>query len=124
MSSIKLTSEEKLECRLKDVNFSSIPALKLGKLAIDEKYKSQFKGYGSYLVQIARGIATELNQNGIACRFIAVDADLQYYENTSDFYIKNDFVPNEAIKHKPTHNTLSMRLDLFAEICEVVTQAS
>lgn len=114
MASIRLTNTEKENYEMENIEFNSIPVLKIGKLAIDMNYRKKSKGYGSYLIQLIRGIAVETNDNGIACRFIVVDADLQYNKSTMNFYEKNDFLINESFKRQ--HDTISMRLDIFSEI--------
>lgn len=47
-------------------------------------------------------------------RFITVDADIEYYPNTPEFYKKNGFVMNESRKRRPSDKTISMRRDIFA----------
>ncbi len=111
MGSIKLSNSEKDMHKISSIHFNAIPSLKIGKLAIDKKYKEQCKGYGSYLILIARGIASESSDNGISCRFICVDADIEHNPKTWEFYGKNDFLPNEALKSN--NKTISMRLDIF-----------
>jgi hypothetical protein len=113
MSSVKLTDNEKCSCHLESVPYKSVPALLLGKLAVDKNYRSKRKGYGSYLVAITRGFAAEINNNGIACRFVVVDADIQYNPNTPQFYRKNLFVPNESCGKQSHKTTFSMRLDIY-----------
>ncbi len=112
MASIKLTDSEKNDCNMDNVPFNSIPVLKIGKLAIDEGYSSKQKGYGSYLIQLVRGMAYEINEiSKVACRFIVVDADIEHDKNTPCFYEKNGFVLNESVKGN--RRTVSMRLDIF-----------
>jgi len=43
------------------------------------------KGYGSFMLEMARAFAFGMNELGIACRFITVDADIDYEPNTPDF---------------------------------------
>ncbi len=47
------------------------------------------KGNGSILLEMTRSYAIEINGFGVACRFITVDAAVEYNENTVDFYYKN-----------------------------------
>ena len=56
-------------------------------------------------------IGTDLES--VACRFVTVDADIEYYENTPEFYIKNGFVENQSKKRRITDKTISMRRDIF-----------
>ena len=52
--------------------------------------------------------------NGVACRFVTVDADIEYYPDTPDFYYKNGFVVNQSRKRKTTDKTVSMRRYIFS----------
>lgn len=114
MASIKLTSTEKLDCKLEEVPFQSLPSLKVGKLATSVDFKH--KGYGSYLIQLIRGIATEISDSDVANRFIVVDADIQYNDKTFVFYLKNSFIINESTRK--SGKTISMRLDFLNDELE------
>lgn len=102
---------------METVDFMSLPAVKLGKLAINKKLskEAQRKGYGSFILDIVNTYAYEMLNNGVACRFITVDADIEYYPDTPEFYIKNGFVVNQSRKRKATDKTVSMRRDIFSE---------
>jgi len=52
--------------------------------------------------------------NGIACRFLTIDADIEHNPNVTEFYIKNGFVPNERLNNK-NRVTVSMRKDIFVD---------
>lgn len=82
--SIKLTSEEKELHDISKVPYASIPALKVGKLAVNKEVSDEVrrKGYGSFMLDMARAFAFDMNEMGIACRFITVDADIEYEPNT------------------------------------------
>lgn len=112
--SIKLAPEEKTKDNLDEVVFRSIPAIKLGKLAINQKLSSDAtrKGYASFAIEQACRIANDINNNYAACRFLTVDADIQYCKTTTEFYEKNNFVYNQANKNKNA-TTVSMRRDIF-----------
>lgn len=112
---IKLTESEKEESSLDSVSFMSLPAIKVGKLAINKKLsqQAQMKGYGSFALEMAMSKAYEVLKSGIACRFITVDADIEYYPNTPVFYEKNGFVRNQSRKVKSSDKTISMRKDIF-----------
>ena len=112
--SIKLAPEEKSEDNLDEVVFRSIPAIKLGKLAINQKLSSDSKrkGYGSFAIEQACFIANDINNNYAACRFLTVDADIQYCKTTTKFYENNNFVYNQANKNKNA-TTVSMRRDIL-----------
>ena len=113
---IKLTTSEKEQSKLENVAFMSLPAIKVGKLAINKNLseQAQRKGYGSFAIEMAISKAYEVLKTGVACRFVTVDADIEYYPDTPEFYKKNGFVKNETIKRSTTSNlTISMRKDIF-----------
>ena len=113
---VRLTIDEKLGTDLETVDFMSLPALKLGKLAINKGLSEQAhrKGYGSFVLDIVNTYAYEMLDNGVACRFVTVDADIEYYPDTPNFYYKNGFVVNQSRKRKATDKTVSMRRDIFS----------
>lgn len=113
--SIKLSQEEKFEGKLDGVPYKSIPAIKIGKLAINKKLSPCIsrKGYGSFLIGIAEAIAANVNRNGVACRFLTVDADVEYNVETTVFYEKNGFCINQSNKSRGNSKTVSMRKDIL-----------
>lgn len=115
--SIKLTPGEKELHDIAKVPYASIPALKVGKLAVNKETSDEIKrkGYGSFLLEMARAYAFKMNEMGVACRFITVDADIEYNPNTPEFYLKNGFVENLSNKRKNAKHTISMRKDIFAD---------
>lgn len=115
--SIKLTNEEKDLHNISKVPYASIPALKVGKLAVNKKLPDELKrkGYGSFMLEMARAFAFGMNELGIACRFITVDADIEYEPNTPQFYKKNGFIENLSNKRRNAKYTISMRKDIFDE---------
>lgn len=107
--SFKISDEEKHSCNL-DISFSNVPALKIGKLAINKKYEHQY--YGSFMIYLAIGITNKINENGVACRFLTVDADITTNKTIPDFYLENGFIFNEKMNKGRTEN-VSMRYDLY-----------
>ena len=115
--SIKLTGEEKELHDISKVPYASIPALKVGKLAVNKELGSESKrrGYGSFMLEMARAYAFEMNEMGVACRFITVDADIEYNPDTPKFYEKNGFIENLSNKRRNAKYTISMRKDIFVD---------
>lgn len=115
--SIKLTSDEKEIHDIAKVPYASVPALKVGKLAVNKEISEEAKrkGYGSFMLEMARAFAFGMNESGVACRFITVDADIEYNPDTPDFYVKNGYVENLSNKRRNAKHTISMRKDIFAE---------
>lgn len=91
--------------------FATLPALKIGKLAVSQNYLGY--GIGTYMIQLAIGMADYILKSA-GCRFITVDADVRYNSNTPEFYLKNGFVFNEHSIYSKRKDNRSMRYDLFA----------
>jgi len=116
--SIKLSPFEKDSHKIGFVNFEAIASVKIGKLAVDLKYKQRFKGIGSLMIEMALAITEDLREAGVACRFIVLDADIKNNPTVVDFYKKQGFEFNE--KYKKGRNP-SMRLDILDDI-EVIEE--
>jgi ribosomal protein S18 acetylase RimI-like enzyme len=115
--SFKLSKEEKEKARLKRIKIELVPALKIGKLAVDCSYER--KKFGFYLLWLALGIATDLNNNNIACRFLVLDADVSEDQRTIEFYKKAGFKENEQVNRDKMNlygsnlKNISMRYDIL-----------
>jgi hypothetical protein len=110
---VQLSKGEKELEELGLIAFSSFPALKIGKLAVDIEAKSTYRGIGTLMLKLARGFAYNMNNDGIACRFLTIDADVENSPNVTEFYEKNGFTLNERLSNKK-RLTVSMRKDIFA----------
>ena len=66
---------------MKNIKYSSYPAIKIGRLAVDKRY--QKKGVGRYLFNLAVAIATNINSQ-VGIRFIVLDSK----EMSKEWYIK------------------------------------
>ncbi len=64
--------------------FTSYPAVKIGRLAVDNEYKGQ--NIGKEILNFTKGLFVNNNRTG--CKFITVDA----YKASLKFYEKNDFI--------------------------------
>lgn len=64
----------------------TIPAIKIGRLAVCIQTKTQVKGIGRTLVNIVKELAIA-NNDRCACQLITVDA----YRGSTDFYMKQGF---------------------------------
>ena len=113
--SIKLTKDEKEMHDLSKIPYAAVPAIKVGKLAVNQDVSNivKRKGYGSFLLDTARGQAFDMNDMGVACRFLTVDADIEYNQDTPQFYEKNGFVENLSNKSRNPKHTISMRKDIM-----------
>jgi GNAT superfamily N-acetyltransferase len=104
---IRLSADEKDHGEI-HARLSHFPALKIARLAVHAE--SQGRGYGSLAVEYCVGLARHLNDehrhDGIACRFVTVDA----YPDAVDWYRRFGFVENQARRSKK-RQTVSLRLD-------------
>ena len=71
--SVRIRESEELEKRFidKGIGYSYLPAMKIGRMAVDEKF--QGRGIGKSMIQFAIGIVEKMNEL-IGCRFLTVDA--------------------------------------------------
>lgn len=110
--SIRLSDNERGRTFPETILFKSFPAIKIGKLAVSKAYCEIFRGIGSLMIELARGIAEEINES-VACKFITVDADVENDPELTEFYTKNSFTFNEAYNRGSNSRTISMRLNIF-----------
>lgn len=115
MASITISEDEKEDADIGDILFNSIPSMKIGKLAVSLDYRKKYSGIGSLMIQIARGIANDAITDGVATRFIVIDADVGNDPELVTFYSKNGFKRNERYSAKKNKRTLSMRLDILLD---------
>jgi ribosomal protein S18 acetylase RimI-like enzyme len=108
---IKLSLSEK-ELHGLNYPFKTLPAMKIGKLAVSEFAQKKYKGIGSYMIDNALALARACNRQLFACRFITVDADIEHDEGLLAFYRKNGFTENEELNNK-NRKTVSMRKDIY-----------
>ncbi|GHV76776.1 N-acetyltransferase [Spirochaetia bacterium] len=108
---VKLSTAEK-ELHKLDYPFKTIPAMKIGKLAVAEAFRQKYRGVGTYLIYHAGRFARNSINPYCAARFLTVDADVEHDEGVLAFYQKTGFAPNAELtgKHR---KTISMRLDLY-----------
>jgi hypothetical protein len=109
---VRLSVAEK-ELHKLDYPFKTIPAMKIGKLAVGELFRQKYRGMGTYLVYQAALIATDTINPYCAARFITVDADIEHDKGVYAFYEKLGFVANAELFNK-NRKTVSMRLDLYS----------
>jgi hypothetical protein len=108
---VKLSAAERELHRL-NYPFKTIPAVKIGKLAVDETFRQKYRGMGSYMIYLAGQITVKTINDFIAARFLTADADIEHDTGVLAFYEKLGFAPNEEI-NKGKRKTISMRRDLY-----------
>ena len=112
MDAIKISFTEKELHGLK-YPFKTIPAMKIAKLAVDDRLSEKYKGIGSFMIYVAMGKAINCNEDYCAARFLTVDADIEHDKGVIAFYEKNGFIPNAELYNK-NRNTISMRKDIYS----------
>jgi predicted GNAT family N-acyltransferase len=99
--------KDKVNVGLVDYDKVNVPALFLGRLAVDNSERN--KGVGTYLLKYCFGFAGELSKNKVGCRFITLVTKKGY---RSSFYTKRGFKKVDGV---PLAKDLEMmRYDLFA----------
>ncbi len=90
----------------KGIYYTSLPALKIGRLCVDDRF--QRRGLGTLMVHDAISIAKKIKDNYAGCRFLTVDAK----ENAVLFYKNLGFV---LLKNQ-IRNTTPMLFDLQSNL--------
>jgi len=96
----------------KGINYKSLPALKIGRLAVNKDFTG--KGIGRQLISFATRLAIKIN-NEASCRFLTVDSK-NYSDslgkNPVEFYKKMGFAKIKEGKN----NSVPMYKDLISSI--------
>lgn len=105
---INLEGDLKEFFREKGIHYKSLPALKIGRLCIDDRFLR--RGIGKLMILSAIQIANEINKNKSGCRFITLDAKRNPNPKLDSihFYKKMGF---KALKER-VKGTTPMYLDL------------
>lgn len=104
--SLKLNLQEKEGYNIHQKRLEEVPAIKLARLAVDNKYQKQ--GIGTNILKWCIGYILNCSDL-IAVRFITVDA----YPKKLEFYNKFGFSVNQDRRYTKKDNHVSMRFDLF-----------
>ncbi len=99
---LKLKPEETQQIDIRRLH--EYPALKIGRLAVDKRFKQ--RGIGRICIDFIVGLGILINQTS-ACRFITVDS----YPESTGFYEKRSFVRN--LMYEKKRDFVSLRFDLL-----------
>lgn len=97
--SIKINRDDK---HIVGINYSEYPALKLGRLGVDKRFRQ--RGLGTQILLLVVGCLFKLSKR-VGMRFISVNA----YKKSVNFYRKNNFV--ELEREKSVNQHVSMYFD-------------
>lgn len=93
----------------KNVMYKTLPALKIGRLCVDDRYLKM--GFGTRLLESAHALAEHTSKNLFGCRFLILDAKRNPDRNKDSvhFYKKFGF---KTLKER-NKGTTPMYLDLY-----------
>ena len=91
----------------KDINYSTLPSLKIARLAVDDRFLR--RGIGSLMIEYTVRRAKFISIKIAGCRFVTVDAK----KNSIPFYLKNEFKI-----FKEEKDTIFMHLDVTRQILQ------
>lgn len=108
---INLNAELKRYFRDKDIHYKSLPALKVGRVAVDDRFAR--RGIGTRMMDIAIFLAIKIYRETAGCRFITLDAKRGSSAETDSthFYKKIGF---HVLKEREK-GTIPMYLDILAK---------
>lgn len=106
---IHLDEDLKRYFKGEEINYKSLPALKIGRLAVDDEHRQ--KGIGSHMIDFSIVVAKNIFENYAGCRFITVDAKRNSDSRLDSihFYAKQGF---RVLKEREK-GTMPMYLDLW-----------
>lgn len=107
---INLEGDLKETFRGKGIGYHSLPALKVGRLCVDDRFLR--KGLGTLMLAFAVKVANHIFNEYAGCRFIVLDAKRNLQNDPIHFYKKVGFVPLKERKK----GTTPMYLDLINNI--------
>ena len=96
--------------RRKGVGYHSLPALKVGRLCVDDRFLR--KGLGTLMLAFAVKVANHIFNEYAGCRFIVLDAKRNHQNDPIHFYKKVGFLPLKERKK----GTMPMYLDLINNV--------
>ncbi len=105
---INLEGDMKEVFRGKGISYHSLPAIKVGRLCVDDKFLG--RGLGTLMLAFAVKIANHIFEQYSGCRFIVLDAKRNPKKDSIHFYKKIGF---EELKERKK-GTTPMYLDLVS----------
>jgi ribosomal protein S18 acetylase RimI-like enzyme len=109
--SLRLEGEVKNTFKNKGIFYKNLPAIKIGRLAVDDRYQRQ--GFGKQLIELAGISARRIFEKYCGCRFLILDAkrNKDKSKDSLHFYKKLNF----HILKEREKGTTPMYLDLIID---------
>jgi len=106
---LNLDADLKQFFKEKGADYKTLPALKIGRLAVDDRYLRC--GIGTILLEFAYGLAKYTSNSLFGCRFLILDAkrNQDHAKDSVHFYKKFGF---KTFKER-NKGTLPMYLDIY-----------
>ena len=107
---INLEGDLKEAFKNKEILYRSLPALKIGRLCVDDKFLR--RGLGTLLIDFSIKVAFDIYEGYSGCRFVVLDAKRTNENDPIHFYKKHGF---RTLKERKK-GTTPMYLDLVHDI--------
>lgn len=107
---INLESDLKDIFRKKGIKYHSLPALKVGRLCVDDRFLR--RGIGTLMIDFSIKVAFHIFEKYSGCRFIVLDAKRNANNDPKHFYKKLGF---KELKERKK-GTVPMYLDLVSDV--------
>lgn len=106
---LRLEGELREFFKSKDILYKTLPAIKIGRLAVDNRFQRQ--GIGKRILEFSMVITTKISQEYVGCRFLILDAKRNQdpKKDSIHFYKKFGF---KTLKEREK-GTLPMYLDIY-----------
>lgn len=109
--SLRVYGELKGHFKDKNILYKTLPALKIGRLAVDDRYQRQ--GFGKTLVELALIFAKHINSQHCGCRFLILDAKRNKEPNKDSLHFYKAL--NFKILKEKDKGAMPMYLDILIE---------
>ncbi len=108
---LRLEGELREFFKNKDILYKTLPAIKIGRLAVDNNFQKQ--GVGKAILKYSVHLTFKISQNYVGCRFLILDAkrNQDHLKDSVHFYKKFGF---KTLKER-YKGTLPMYLDIYLD---------
>jgi len=109
--SLRVEGDLRGYCKNKNIPYKTLPAVKIGRLAVDDNYLRQ--GFGTKLLQLAYAYSKKISDDYCGCRFLILDAkrNKDKSKDSLHFYKKQNF----HILREREKGTIPMYFDLIID---------
>ena len=105
---LSLTNYERRKAKIpNEKRIKEYPAIKIARMAFSKDH--QRKNLGKIVVNFVKGLCVNLKGQGVAVKYITVDA----YKNAKGFYDECGFVENQVTNTDPSSQNISMRCNIY-----------